>query len=465
LEYVFVKYSQQFYKTPTAKQFANPNNLFALVYKVKAAMRDFGYPKTTISSINCYGFNRIVRHFVKTGAEHYCQQEVLAFVESLRNEDLKTPAGYKKHIIARKCAQILDQYYKTGKFEWFTLKHKVVEMPQAHFMNTLEAYLQDCVQKNLYKEKSVTSRRHVLRRFMLIMEGLGYRTFEDMGLADMKKCMMAYIEQRDKNGQTLSKIRVFLRYLRKSQKTNLDLALAISRKASSPKKVIKGYDDTEIDALFYAVDNETAVGKREFAVMIIALMTGLRASDIAEIKHSDIDWRNDEINLIQGKTNAPIKIWLSPEVGNTIADYILNARPKSDSPYIFLRHLRPYERLSTTSISRSVRKYVGVSNRSGKPMESRGFHGLRRTFGMRLLQAQTPLELITEMLGHVDIDSSKPYLAADEKGLKLCALPLVRQSDVNIKLDTRANEVWMSDCALPLIQQNKTRVDGALPYV
>jgi len=56
----------------------------------------------------------------------------------------------------------------------------------------------------------------------------------------------------------------------------------------------------------------------------------------------------------------------------------------------------------------------------------RGFHSFRRAFGTRLLQNETSLDLLRQLLGHSRINSVKPYLSVDEHGLKLCALSPVK---------------------------------------
>jgi integrase len=56
----------------------------------------------------------------------------------------------------------------------------------------------------------------------------------------------------------------------------------------------------------------------------------------------------------------------------------------------------------------------------------RGTHSFRRAFGTRLLEAEVPIELLSQLLGHSHIDSARPYLSASEQELKDCALGLVK---------------------------------------
>ena len=87
-------------------------------------------------------------------------------------------------------------------------------------------------------------------------------------------------------------------------------------------------------------------GKRNYAMLLLALRTGLRSIDIVNLKLGDIQWKRNTIEIVQAKTGTPLVLPLLTDVGNAIADYILNGRPDSQQPYIFLRTQAPYRKLS-----------------------------------------------------------------------------------------------------------------------
>ena len=101
------------------------------------------------------------------------------------------------------------------------------------------------------------------------------------------------------------------------------------------RKLLPCFSDKETDAILDSVHRTTTIGKRDYAIIMLALWTGLRGVDILDLKRSDIDWNRKVINVVQGKTVVGIQTKLSPGVGNAIADYILNGRPETNSPYIF----------------------------------------------------------------------------------------------------------------------------------
>lgn len=91
----------------------------------------------------------------------------------------------------------------------------------------------------------------------------------------------------------------------------------------------------ESDQIIQAVDRNTPVGKRDYAMLLLARYTGLRAVDVIHLQLQDIDWHKNEISIVQHKTQRPLVLPLENIVGNAIVEYILNARPQSDSQSLF----------------------------------------------------------------------------------------------------------------------------------
>ena len=139
----------------------------------------------------------------------------------------------------------------------------------------------------------------------------------------------------------------------------------------------------------------------------------------------DIDWKRNTIELVQEKTDTPLVLPLLTDVGNAIADYILNGRPDSSLPYIFLRTQAPYRKLSgrTACYGISVKMMKEAGIRQGD-RDRKGLHCLRHSLAARLLAEETPLPVISSILGHRDKDSTKVYLSTDLAHLRACALSL-----------------------------------------
>jgi integrase len=160
-------------------------------------------------------------------------------------------------------------------------------------------------------------------------------------------------------------------------------------------------------------------------MLLLAIRTGLRSIDITNLKLREIHWNSSTIEVLQEKTNTLLVLPLLSDVGNAIADYILNGRPDSQNAYLFLRSQAPFVNLSGRSvcygISSKIMKEAGIWQ---SQEDRKGFHCLRHSVAARLLSEETPLPIIASILGHQDKESTKVYLSADLKHLRLCALTL-----------------------------------------
>lgn len=175
----------------------------------------------------------------------------------------------------------------------------------------------------------------------------------------------------------------------------------------------------EIYDMFCAIDRKTSIGKRDYAMFMIAFVTGMRSIDIVNLKLSDIDWINGEIRITQQKTEVSLALPLTKDVGEAIKDYILHGRPESSFENIFLTSrppIGPFGRRGIYSAFNHIRAKAGL--------EKCSFHGLRRAVGTNMVIAGIPVTTIAQILGHSEISSTKQYISLDSTHLKDCALGL-----------------------------------------
>jgi integrase len=164
------------------------------------------------------------------------------------------------------------------------------------------------------------------------------------------------------------------------------------------------------------------LGKRDQAMILLALRLGMRRSDIAGLKFSNIDWQNDTITFIQQKTKVPVTLPLLTDVGNALVDYILDSRVNSDVDEIFLRGYAPYKAMKPSSVSNVSLRYL--SEFDPDDCHEKGFHILRRTAATKLFENNVPSSVISSSLGQLNPDSADVYLSTDSKRMRQCALSL-----------------------------------------
>lgn len=181
------------------------------------------------------------------------------------------------------------------------------------------------------------------------------------------------------------------------------------------------FSELEIEQLLQVVDRGNAIGKRDYAILLLAAKLGLRASDIANLKFCQLLWNRNIIRINQLKTGEPLELPLLAEVGNAIIDYIKYGRPDTDSPNVFIISVSPYAPLLATSIYTIVSKYF-TQAKINTHKRKRGPHALRHSLAGQLLDRKTILPVISEVLGHKNTESTKYYLSIDLRSLRICAL-------------------------------------------
>ena len=164
---------------------------------------------------------------------------------------------------------------------------------------------------------------------------------------------------------------------------------------------------------------------RDRAIGKLLYYTGMRASDIAGMKLTDIDWDRDEIHLVQKKTSSPLILPLTAVVGNAIYDYISNERPViTNDDHVFLaRKKRPHclEGSDLIPIVDKIFSLAGIRQNKG---DRRGTHIFRHRFATILTENDVDKAVISDSLGHSDPKSLDIYLSADIESLRECALSI-----------------------------------------
>ncbi|HWT74272.1 MAG TPA: tyrosine-type recombinase/integrase [Mobilitalea sp.] len=124
------------------------------------------------------------------------------------------------------------------------------------------------------------------------------------------------------------------------------------------------------------MDRATKIGKRDFALSLIAIRLGLRGSDIRNLQLSDIDWEKHVISICQIKTKEIQVLPLPDDVGWAIIDYIQNARPNTDYKNLFVRMTPPFSPYSNYGFQSMIDKYCYAAGINHENMKS-GLHSFR----------------------------------------------------------------------------------------
>lgn len=410
---------------PTPEQLTDPDDLFALIWRVKQALLKVGLTKRTVKHYTAEGMTVILRRHTEQGLVHYSESlasDMVAEIRSKYEQGLTSRVSYQN---LRKASFLLAEMHRTGDITLYKVPDWGQREPAPEFVALLRNFCDNANRTGILAGSTVKVARSAIRTFFFELEARGRRSFDGITLAEISDTI-THMANRYTGGlhSAIFCVRVFLLHLYENNFTLENLSLAVPEMVARRTVFREGFSDDETARLLDKPDLETAFGKRDYAMMLLAAQTGLRACDVVNLKRENIDWRAREIRIVQQKTGKPLSLPLEPESGNAIADYLLHARPESDLPYIFLCHTGALRPINSRSASALVTKYLRRANIVSH-IPRRGFHSFRRSFGTRLLQHEIPLELLRQLLGHSKIDSAKPYLSVDEQGLKTCALGLV----------------------------------------
>jgi integrase/recombinase XerD len=222
-----------------------------------------------------------------------------------------------------------------------------------------------------------------------------------------------------------STLRTFYRWAHLQGLVERDLSAAVAgvrqyRLAGIPDILT----EDEVSALLQSVNRTTAIGKRDYAVLVLAARYGMRPGDIRQLRLDHIQWRRRQIALQQSKTGRLLLLPLLPEVCDALIDYLRHGRPKTEFRNVFVRHLAPYEPFypnnNLPTIFRGALQRAGLADRPGR----KGLYLLRHTLATRMLSAGNTIKTIGDVLGHTCLSSTLIYTKVDLSHLNGVAMSM-----------------------------------------
>jgi integrase/recombinase XerD len=220
-----------------------------------------------------------------------------------------------------------------------------------------------------------------------------------------------------------SALRGFLRYLHLSGVLESDLAYAVERprlyRRSEPPQVL---DPDSVERLLRAVDRSTGLGKRDYAILLLAARYGLRPSDIGSLRFENVRWREQQIVLLQSKTQRALELPLLADVDEALVDYIRSGRPVCTSRQIFIRHVAPIGPLAPRNNLWPVMDRAARAAGFDLPRPRRGLQLLRHSLATHMLGNGVALHTISDILGHSSTEATLTYTQVDLAGLRSVAL-------------------------------------------
>lgn len=272
-----------------------------------------------------------------------------------------------------------------------------------HYSSTALVFLDYLSQKGIEEPTAIVM--SICNGYLKTLAGLSFKTVE----------------------QNVCGLRFLLRYLLETGLLSEDYASKIHMPPISKQATVpSAWTADELKQLLSVIDRNSPIGKRDYAMILLACVLGLRISDIKNLRFSNFDWSRKELSLVQKKTKKPLTLPLPDLIGWAVIEYIRDGRPRyENSDFVFIKHMPPFDPLSENDhLQQRIIYHMNKAGIRRDKNKRSGFHSLRHSAGSMMLEMGTPLPVITTVLGHSDMDVTAIYLKTDLSKLAECVLPL-----------------------------------------
>ena len=350
----------------------------------------------------------------------YSENLIKKFLDYTYELYLKEDIKYGTLQNRRKAIFFLEQYNETGKYKpkhaFFNSKYT---LHTQYFINFLKDECLYYKQTNRLSEGSNEQNYYVTKKFCFYLENLGFKNFKKLTVNVVINFINSVKETNKGSMKSIiHNVKRILEYLDEKNIIQINADLSILKPQFTPSKEIVTFSKDEITKILDAIDRNTDIGKRDYAIILLGITTGLRACDVVSLTLNNINWEKEYIKVVQIKTGKEIKVPMLSNISNALATYILKARPKSDSATLFLTYRNPIKQMIPYSLNNILRKYYTKVNIVREKKET--FNSLRRSFCTWLAQELTPVDLIAECAGHSNVHTAERYISVSPIMTQCC---------------------------------------------
>jgi site-specific recombinase XerD len=177
----------------------------------------------------------------------------------------------------------------------------------------------------------------------------------------------------------------------------------------------------QVDRTVATCDEQSPVGRRDRAILLLLLRLALRAGEVARLRLSDIDWREGELRVYSPKSARARKLPLPSDVGQALSEYLRNDRPKSAQPFVFLRTRAPFSPITgSTTVSCIAKRHLKLA---GISVHGLSAHAFRHTAATQMVRRGASFKQVADVLGHRHLETTNIYAKLDQDTLHRVALP------------------------------------------
>ena len=282
------------------------------------------------------------------------------------------------------------------------------------------AYLQDA---RALSPQTIKKYQPVVRDFLRYRFGDGEVSFARLRAADVTRFVQQKVSRLNMRRAKIltTALRSFLSYARYRGDISSDLTAAVPIVANwSLSSIPRAIGRDQVTSLLASIDQQTAIGCRDYAMILALARLGLRASEVVSLELDDIDWMAGEIHVL-GKNGQRNDLPLPADVGKAIADYLQKWRPLNASRRVFLRDKAPIQGFEgPCGLGSVIRRSL---KRAGIDSPTKGTHQFRHGLASEMLRGGASLGEIGAVLGHRHPQTTAIYAKVDLNALRTLAVP------------------------------------------
>lgn len=400
-----------------------PRSFAELTADLEGELRRLSYTKGSLTLYRQI-WRQLALFLDRQGSAYYTEELGVQFLETRYDYLALEAAGTltQGQVNIGRVVRMLGDFQQHGTVLRRYYKQRNLVQTEA-FQETLAAYVQDC-QHREYSLVTQTHYRKMAEKFLSFAESQGVAACGDLTAQHCLAYVETWLGYQTKTVELqLCGLRSFLRYLHAGGQHGQDLAAQLPAvRVTKQARIPSAWTAEQVSQVLQAVDRGNPAGKRDYAMILVAARLGLRTMDIKQLQLQHLHWAERRIEFVASKTRQSLSLPLLPDVGWAIIDYLQHGRPAVDSPYVFLRHLAPIVPFADDDhLHQIIEKYRQLAHVSLPPQRRRGFHALRHTLASVLLERDTPLSVIADILGHASPESTGVYLKIDVSRLRECA--------------------------------------------
>ena len=388
-------------------------NIEQLEAKACAVFTEIGYSKHTITQMLNVA-KALTKFHIAKGESQFTDEIATEYIQLQENRCKNGEIGNKFTYQCSNTIRHLKNIYEKGTTN--SVRRKSLQPLPINYEKILSAILSN----EEWTPKSRKCQRDISDTFFRWLCSKGISSIVDVD-HNVVHDYLTFCSSR-MNGSSLNSTRKAIKKLLLFLSDNNSLSEQMNRlflfRIPINKKLLPYMPQNEIADVLNVINRNTTMGARDYAIILLATVTGLRSIDIMELTLGSIDWRNGEIIITQKKTGKALALPLTVDVGEAIRSY-LKMRPSYNNPSIvFLSNNAPHGPLRSNSTDAILKKYCVKANVSKRW----NFHSLRRSLATNMVTSGVSIVTVAQSLGQACIESTTPYISLDTKHLKECAL-------------------------------------------